>query len=489
MSGRAVSGLVEDGKVKVSEKGRFHHRQLLLRGHLYWDLMALWRGMLDGLRAAASCGPVESIAIDSWGVDYALVDEPGELVGLPAHYQDGRAAAALQKLGQLIDPESLYGRNGTALDLRHTLVQLLAEPQGKLERANRMLMLPDLFSFWLTGVEGAEVTIASTTGLLSPATKGWDYELSRRLAVPTKLLAPLRRPGDLGGQVEPMVAEEAGLEGTVGVRVVAAHDTASAAVAVPCDTNAPFAFISIGTWSLVGIELEYPVLTEAARVGGFTNEIGVDGKIQFLHKVTGLRLLAECLRTWGREGGPPNLEALLLAANGLPAGSWLVDPDHPSLSSLGDIPARIRALCRRGGRPVPVQPAEVVRCLVDSLALAHRRVLRDAVALCGRDVNAIHIVGGGSRNHLLCQATADACDLPVIAGPAEASAIGNVLVQAGAAGVIPAGLEQLRACAKRSFELRHYRPAGTALWDSLEDRLGPVAGTPERSDLGGPRAS
>jgi rhamnulokinase len=474
-SGRVVAGVVQDGQLALSERARFAHRQVRLNAKLYWDLLALWQGMLRGLRLAASSGPVASVGVDSWGVDYALLDDDGELLDLPAHRTDASPAGALAQLARLYDPGDLYRRDGTALDSTHTLVQLLAEPGPRLQRAGHLLMIADLFGFWMTGVMETEVTIASTTGLLAPGGPYWDMELAEQLGIPGRLLSPLRRPGELAGPLERTVADEAGLDGDVPVRVVAAHDTASAVAAVPSDSRSTFAFISIGTWSLVGIELEQPVVSDGARLAGFTNELGVEGRIRFLRKVTGLRLLTECLRSWESEGASAKLEALLVAADGLPAGNWVIDPDDESLRGPGDVPSRIGALCRRVGRPVPVRPVELVRCIVDSLALAHRRAVRGAVGLSTHDVSVVHIVGGGSQNALLCQATADACALEVIAGPVEASSTGNVLIQASAAGALPTDLQSLRWCVRKSVRLQRFRPINTTLWDRIDDRAGHFA--------------
>ncbi len=469
-NGRVVSGTVNAGLLTLSEHARFANGGVAVRGRLYWDVLALWQGMLAGIRAASREGPVDSVGVDSWGADYGLIDESGELLRQPVHYRDPRHVAALRRLVSLTDPADLYRRNGTALQPFVTAAQLLAEDAGRLQGAYRLLLLPDLFGYWLTGVAGAEVTDASTTGLLTADGTTWDRELMDRLGIPAGLFPPLRRPGDEGGRVDPVLQDELGLGQRASLRVVASHDTASAVVAVPAEDTA-FAFLSAGTWSLVGVELERPVLDERARNAGFTNEQGVDGTVRFLRNVMGLWLLQESLRTWERQGLSVKLAALLEAAADLPPAHWLFDPDSGSLMEPGDMPTRIQAACRACDQPVPTSPAEVGRSVVDSLALAHRRAIRQAAELSGRKVEVVYLVGGGARNRLLCQATADASGLPVVSGPVEATAIGNLLVQARGLGLLGTDLGSLRACVRRSFAFERYEPGDITCWDRADKGL------------------
>ena len=466
-NGRVVSGTVKSGLLHLSEHARFPNGGVAVRGRLYWDVLALWQGMLTGIRAASREGPVDSVGIDSWGADYGLVDESGELLGLPVHYRDPGHVVGLRQLVSLIDPADLYRRNGTALLPFVTAAQLLGEAAGRLQAAHRLLLLPDLFGYWLTGVVGAEATDASTTGLLKADGTAWDVDLIDRLGIPGGLFAPLRRPGDQGGLVDPRLQDELGLGHRAILRVVASHDTASAVVAVPVEDTA-FAFLSAGTWSLVGVEVERPVLDERARKAGFTNEQGMDGTVRFLRNVMGLWLLQESLRTWELQGLSVTLASLLEAAANLPAAHWLFEPDSGSLMESGDMPARIQAACRSCDQPVPTSPAEVVRSVVDSLALAHRRAIRQAAELSDRKVEVVYLVGGGARNRLLCQATADASGLPLVSGPIEATAIGNLLVQARGQGLLGADLGSLRACVRRSFAFERYEPRDIACWDRAD---------------------
>jgi rhamnulokinase len=336
--------------------------------------------------------------------------------------------------------------------------------------------VPDLLGRWLSGAEATEVTNASTTGMLDPATRRWSPAVLDALAASPagdvrRLLAPLVEPGTVLGPVLPDVAADLGLGDAMHV-AVGSHDTASAVAAVPLG-DAPAAWISSGTWSLVGVELPAPVRTDAGRAANFTNELGVDGTVRYLRNVAGLWLLQESLRTWADAGTPQDLATLLAAAADLPALRTVVDVDDPAFAAPGDMPARIAAAARRTRQPVPSTPAEVTRCVLDSLALAYRRAVRCAAALSGRDVDVVHVVGGGARNALLCRLTADATGLPVVAGPVEATAVGNLLTQALALGDLSGGLPAAREVVRASSALVTHRPAGPEEpWARAADRLG-----------------
>ncbi|WP_221215881.1 rhamnulokinase [Amycolatopsis bartoniae] len=420
--------------LELTEVHRFPNRPVRAGARLHWDILALYQEVLTGLRAA---GPVDAIGIDSWAVDYGLLDDEGELVGTPVHYRDDRTERVLEEV--LAKVPNLYAETGIQFLPFNTVFQLAAD--SRLRWADSVLLVPDLLSYWLTGVAGTELTNASTTALLDPRTGRWSTEVAKRVGLDVDMFPPLRRPGDFAGTYE----------GTP-VHAVGSHDTASAVAAVPAG-GANFAYISSGTWSLVGLELDEPVLTEAGRAANFTNEVGVDGTIRYLRNVTGLWLLQECLRTWEIEGLTP----LLAEASRLPRRS-VVDVDDPRFLPPGDMPSRIAAVCAETGQPVPRTPPEFTRCVLDSLADAYRRAIADAVRLSGRRVDVVHIVGGGARNELLCRLTAEACGLPVVAGPVEATALGNVLVQARAAGVFDGGLAEMRELLARTQVLREYQP-------------------------------
>ena len=433
-SGRVIVGEVGPYSVALRECHRFVNRPVRVGGTLHWDILSLYQEMLDGLGKA---GPVDGIGIDSWAVDYGLLDAHGGLLGNPVHYRDERTVGARDNLERL-GARELYATTGLQFLPFNTIHQLAAET--RLAAARRLLMIPDLLAYWLTGEQGAEVTNASTTQLLDVRTRTWATSLIEKIGVEPGLFPALREPGTVIGTVEgtPVIA-------------VGSHDTASAVVGVPA-TDERFAYISCGTWSLVGVELDRPVLTEASRAANFTNELGVDGTVRYLRNVMGLWLLQECVREWGADTAE-----LLRAAAKLPKGA-VIDPDDPVFLPPGDMPARIVDACRRADQPVPADRAAIVRCIVDSLADAHHRAVREARELSGRAVDVVHVVGGGARNSLLCQLTADACGLPVLAGPVEATALGNVLVQARALGAVSGDLAHLRSLIRGSQQVTRYEP-------------------------------
>ncbi|GEK20352.1 rhamnulokinase [Cellulomonas xylanilytica] len=457
-SGRVIVGTVDDGRVSLHEVNRFPNGPVPVAGSLHWDVLGLYRGVLDGLRAAGrEAGALSGVGIDSWAVDYGLLDDDGALLGNPFHYRDARTDGVPDKVFTAIPATELYARTGLQVQPFNTVFQLVAaQGTAALAAARTALLVPDLLGYWLTGARVAEVTNASTTGLLDATTRTWATDLAERLAVDSSILPPLLDPGALLGHVR----ADVGLHGAVPVWTVGSHDTASAVVAVPA-VGDDFAYISCGTWSLVGLELESPVLTEESRAANFTNEAGVDGTVRYLRNVMGLWVLQESIRTWNEAGLPADLPDLLAAAARVPALTTVVDLDSPTFLPPGDMPARIADEAARTGQTPPQSQAETVRCILDSLALAYRRAVRQAAALAHRDVSVVHVVGGGVRNELLCQLTSDATGLPVVAGPVEGAALGNVLVQARAAGVLSGGLRELRAVGARGLELRRYEPGAT----------------------------
>lgn len=454
-SGRVIVGAVGPGTLELTEAHRFANLPVRVAGTLYWDVLGLYRGVLDGLRAAG--GGLTSVGVDSWAVDYGLIDGSGALLGNAVHYRDGRTNG--------IPAEDHYATTGLQ-HLSFTTSYQLAAAAGspQLGIAEKLLLIPDLIAYWLTGSVGAEATNASTTGLFDVTTGDWAWDLISKAGLPARLFPPLRRPGERIGVTLPDV-----LDTPVPVVAVGSHDTASAVVGVPA-RDQRFAYISCGTWSLVGVELDAPILTEESRLANFTNEGGVDGSIRYLRNVMGLWLLQESLRTWGLDSAA--LPDLLREASAEPAFGAVVDPDDDVFLPPGDMPSRIAEFCRRTGQPPPLRPAAVVRCILDSLALAYRRTLRRAQELSGREVDVVHIVGGGARNALLCQLTADACGLPVEAGPVEAAALGNVLVQARAAGDVGPDLPALRALLRATQHVVRYVPQpNPSAWNAAERRL------------------
>jgi rhamnulokinase len=468
-SARVMVGRAGDGRLDLTEAHRVPVVPTRVRGTLHTDALALWRCVLDGLRAASrAAGTPASVGIDGWAVDYGLLDRLGGLLGNPVHYRDGRTAGVMERVLTTMPAAELYQVTGVQLLPINTVYQLAAELGGpRMDAAETMLLLPDLLGYWLTGSIGAEATNASTTQLYDLDLGDWAWHLIRRLGLPERLFPPLRQPGEALGELARDVRAETGLGRGVRVTTVASHDTASAVVAVPAAAEA-FAYVSCGTWALVGLELDAPVRTEASRTANFTNEVGVDGTIRYLRNVSGLWLLQECLRAWD---DPPLAPLLDAAAAAAPLAS-VIDPDASELLAPGDMPARIAAACRAAGQPEPADRPALVRCVLESLALAFRRALDDAQRTAGRAVEVVHLVGGGSRNELLCQLTADACGLPVIAGPVEAAALGNVLIQARAAG-LAGDLADMRRLVAETQPLRRHRPAGRrGAWSAAAARLG-----------------
>jgi rhamnulokinase len=474
-SGRVMLARIGADVLDLTEAHRFANQAVQLGGTLHWDILALYQGMLDGIRAAGRLagGRLDGIGIDSWAVDYGLLDETGALIGNPVAYRDRRTDGVMPAVLDQLGAERLYEATGLQNLPFNTIFQLAsARGAPAAQAARRMLLLPDLLAFWLTGQQGAEITNASTTALLDARTGEWCWDLISALGLDPGLFPPLRRPGDRIGALTAPVAAELGLPAGVGVFAVGSHDTASAVVAVPAHGDR-FAYISCGTWSLVGVELAGPVLTSASRQANFTNEGGVDGTVRYLRNVMGLWLLQETVRGWRADGGPVDLDELLRQAATEPALACVVDPDDPMFLPPGDMPARIARFCDRVGQHAPATRAATVRCILDSLAIAHARTVRQAQQLSGAQVEVVHIVGGGSRNELLCQLTADACGLPVIAGPVEATALGNALVQARALGAVSGGLDDLRALLTRHVPTRRYEPdlARQVDWARAEARL------------------
>jgi len=448
-SGRVMLGYVGHNELSVRPVARFPNGPMQRDDGLHWDIDALREHVLEGLAAARREEPeVASVGVDSWAVDYALM-RGGRMLSSPFHYRDERTVPSVPRVHALVPAADLYAANGLQHLPFNTLFQFAAET--RLAEADSFLLVPDLFGFWLTGVSVAERTNASTTGLLSIATGQWDDDLIARLGLSRSLFPVIADPGTRLGPLLPEM--ESRLGGPLDVISVGSHDTASAVVAVPA-MGEDFAYISCGTWGLVGVELEHPVLTAESRAANFTNEGGVDGRVRFLHNVMGLWLLSETMREWGRDDLPALLEAAAVSRGPVP----VFDANDPIFLAPGDMPARIASWLREHDQPVPATPVEFVRSIVESLSVAFAQAVHDAAELSGKLVSVIHIVGGGSQNELLCQLVANRSGMPVLAGPVEATAIGNVLVQARAQGFAAGTLEALRSLVAAAFSPRRYDP-------------------------------
>lgn len=468
-SGRVVQGTLSGGRFELRELRRFENGPVRLGGSLYWNALGLWSEIQGALSTYArhSGPPLEGIGVDTWGVDFALLDRSGELLGVPHHYRDPRTDGVMEQVFARLPKTDLYARTGVQFMQINTLYQLYSlRGSAQLEAAATLLMMPDLFHYWLTGEVSGETTVASTSQLLDARTRRWNTGLLELLELPSHILPPLVAPGTVLGTLQGSVARDTGLPKGTPVIAPAGHDTASAVAA----TTGGGMFVSSGTWSLVGTEVAEPVLTADALARDFTNESGVGGTVRLLKNVAGLWLLLECRRVWALEGDAYSWEALLAAAGRAAPFRSLADPGAETFLHPESMPEAIRAACRESGEPEPQSIGELVRCCLESLALKYRSVLDDLETLTGTPLEVVRIVGGGSQNALLCQYTADACNRPVVAGPVEATALGNVLVQALARGFLPS-LEAGRQVVAASSPQTHYEPQDREAWEDTYARF------------------
>lgn len=458
-SGRVVIGHVGPDELRMRVAYRFPNRPVRTREGLHWNVLELYRQMCAGLEQAwREESGLAGLGVDSWAVDYALL-RGGRVLGMPHHYRDEQRAEAVADVHAIVGPHELYRRNGLQHLPFNTIFQLAADRRtGFLELADQLLLIPDLMAYWLTGEQVAERTNASTTGLVDVSTGEWSPALLERLGLDPGLFPRLISPGESIGPVLPEVAAELGAARALPVTAVGSHDTASAVVAVPARDDS-FAYISCGTWSLVGVETDRSVLSEEGRAANFTNERGVDGRIRYLHNVMGLWLLDESVAHWSRTDPSVNLTSLLAEAADVPAERIAVfDTDDDRFLPPGDMPGRITAWLTEHHLPAPDTRAEFVRCILESLGTTYARSVDHAERLTGLSVSTVHIVGGGARNSLLCRITAERTGREVVAGPVEATALGNILVQARAGGRVDGSLEALRELVRRTCELWTYRP-------------------------------
>jgi rhamnulokinase len=462
-------GSFDGERVRLEEVRRFPTRSIRLPDGLYWDALGLFGEITAALGDVRASGVrVRSVGIDSWAVDFGLLDKRGALIGNPLSHRDGRAAAAMQDAVRRVSAEEIYAITGVQFLPINTLFQLLAlEPT--LDQAATLLLIPDLLAYWLTGERHAEATNASTTQLLDARTGEWSHQLIERLGLPSRIFPAIVEPGSTVGGLLASVAVATGLPRLTPVTAVASHDTASAVVATPLKGGAA-AFISSGTWSLVGVELDEPVLTPHARSLNLTNERGFGGTTHLLKNVMGLWLVQECRRAWFRDGDTPDYGDLAGLAAASPSGA-LFDPDLPELLAPGDMPARIRLACAKKDQQVPEERPAILRSIFDSLACKYRLVLEQIEEVTGRTIDTVHVIGGGSQNAFLCQLTANVTRRVVLAGPVEAAALGNILVQMHAFGDI-GPLGEIRDLVGRSAEIRRFEPeVGDEAWRALYDRF------------------
>jgi rhamnulokinase len=462
-SGRAVLAHLRSGVLQVDEVHRFANTPLHEAGSLRWDARALWREMRHAL-ASREGADLAAIGVDTWGVDYALLGRQGELLQNPYHYRDVRNVAAMADVLSVVPREDIYAVTGVQFMSINTLNQLFAAQQqtpALLEAADRFVMMPDLFNYWLTGEVRSEYTDASTSQLMDARTRSWATGLMDQLGLPTRLCPPIVEPGSVIGPLRPDASATGQLAGTP-VVAVGSHDTASAVAAITARDGT--AFLSSGTWSLIGMELDAPVLTPQAMQLNFSNEGGVAQTTRLLKNVMGLWLLQSCRRCWAEHGRSFTYAELTDASGAEPAFRHLVDPDDPLFVNPDQMPDAIDRFCQKTDQPPPASPGAYARAIFESLALKYRLVIRDLEALIGRDVERVRVIGGGSQNALLNQFTADAVGVPVVAGPVEATALGNVALQmlaTGAAG----SLAEARAIIDRSFPTRTFEPRDVESWN------------------------
>jgi rhamnulokinase len=486
--GRVVAGLFDGSELALEEVYRFDNSGVAAAGRLHWDLLNLWQHVLRGLRAAGKLygNRVVSVGVDTWGVDFGLLGKGDELLGNPYHYRDRRTLGILEKAFAIVPREEIFAATGLQFMEFNTLYQLLAMKLADsplLDAAQSLLMIPDLLHWLLTGIKANEFTDASTTQFLDPRTKTWATGLLDRFGLPTHVLGEIATPGTRLGKVQPSVVEETDLA-NVEVILPGTHDTASAVMSVPAvgrtGATPNWCYISSGTWSLMGVETPQPVINERCYQLNFTNEGGVGGTTRLLKNIAGLWLVQECRRIWKQHGREYGFEDLMRGASEAPPLASLINPDDADFVAPKDMPASIRDYCTKTGQTVPAREGAVIRCALESLALRYRMVLGSLEELIGDRIETIHIVGGGALNRLLCQMAADACERHVIAGPVEATAIGNLMMQAVAQGAMRS-VAQAREVIRSSFDVQEYHPEQPKGWNEAYERF-------ERLVAAGPRA-
>ncbi len=453
-SGRVMAVHFDGRSLRLEELQRFWNGPINVRGTLHWDFLHLWRSIQSGIEQGKALKPA-GLGVDTWGVDFALLDKQGNLLGNPVHYRDSRTDGMMDWVFERIPRAQVFAQTGIQFIQLNTLYQIAGLARNRspqLAAAATFLTAPDLLNYWLTGEKVCEFTNATTTQFLNPVSRVWAVDLLAALGVPTHIFPPIVPPGTRLGEYN-------------GIPVIApaTHDTGSAVAGVPTSTDR-FAYISSGTWSLVGLEVRDAVMNEAALAANVTNEGGVDNTYRLLKNVMGLWIVQQCRATWQAQGHTYSYPELVALADAAPRLRSFIDPDDGRFLAPGDHPTHVQSYCRETGQPVPESHAEVVRCVFESLALRYREVLESLLALSGKEADAIHIVGGGSQNDLLNQITADAAGIPVLAGPVEATVIGNALVQLIALGDL-ADLAQGRQLVAGMGGLRRYEPKGTVAWD------------------------
>lgn len=466
-SGRVIAGRFDGRTITLEPLNRFDNTPTEISGHYHWNVQALLAGIRDGLaKAAAQGGGVASVGVDTWGVDYALLDKAGRLLGLPYMYRDSRTDGMADSFCHTYGRRALYDKTGIQFMDINTVFQLAAEARSSdplFPKADRLLMMPDLMNYWLSGVMANEATIASTGQVIDLATRTWAPDVLEAAGAPARLFGPLVRPGTVLGRLQ-------GIPGlNASVVAVGGHDTASAVAAVPARKGASWGYLATGTWALMGVELDQPILTDESYRLSYTHEGGVTGNLRFLKNITGMWLVQELRRAWKAEGDEVDFDTLMnLAAESTPFAS-LVDPDEPTFATPGNMPAKFADYCRKTGQPVPSTKGAFIRAAFEGLVLRYREVWSQLQALTGVKRDTLHMIGGATKDPLHCQMTADALGIPVTCGPVEGAATGNVLAQMLASGDI-ASMDEGREVVRASTPLDIYQPKNPGPWDDAMAR-------------------
>lgn len=472
-SGRAMLAKFDGEKITLEEKHRFSNDPVNVGGTLYWDVLRLFFEIKQGILKCANSGDrdIDCIGIDTWGVDYGLLDANDKLLGNPYHYRDTRTEGMYEEAFARVPKEEIFKETGIAFNWFNTIYQLLSARLSNdvtLKQAKTLLFMPDLFNFFLTGVKKTEYTVASTSQMFNSVKHEWSYDLLKKLDIPTDILTDIVYPGEIVGTIRKEIAEELGIA-QVPVVAVASHDTGSAVASVPVVDKKDFIYISSGTWSLMGVELDEPHLSDDALAYNFTNEGGVNKSIRFLKNIMGLWLIQESKRQWAREGEELSFDELERQANAAAPFESLINPDDDSFQTPGNMPRRIREYCEKTGQKVPETKGEIVRCIAQSLAFRYRYTIEGMEEVTGNKYNVVNIVGGGIKDKMICRFTANATKRAVHTGPVEATSIGNVLVQGMAMGAIK-DLNEGRKIVKNSFDIAIYEPEDSDAWDAAYEK-------------------
>ncbi len=472
-SGRAIAGTLSGGKLGLKEIHRFPTGMLFFNGHYHWNIFRLYEEMVKGLEIYAKAfeGPPESLGVDTWGVDFTLLAKDGSFINLPYAYRDPRTENAMEQFFGLIPREEIYELTGIQFLPFNTLFQLYSMVRDKspaLEIADKLLFIPDIFNYLLSGNISTEFSFATTSQLFNPRGNAWEPELFKKLGISMEIMNDIVQPGTISGELNPQLAERTGLK-NVSVTSVASHDTGSAIAAIPAEGK-DWAYISSGTWSLMGIESPVPLITDKTLEYNLTNEGGINKTYRFLKNIMGLWLLQECKRVWSARGKEYSYQELTSMAGKAEPFRSLVDPDDQGFINPGDMPAAIRGYCEKTSQKIPREIPETVRCILESLALRYRQVAEQLREISGKPLKKLHIIGGGTHNQLLCQFAADATGMEVITGPSEATAAGNIMAQAMAKGYV-SSLDEIRKVIRNSFDMQVYRPENTGPWNKAYEQF------------------